>query len=272
MTGRVMRFAALAIFAFSIPSTEAQPFVYVLNQGSGLTCYSRCVDPSLIFVNLATRHTLATIPLGSRTVGLPKAVLSPDASRIYAAASHSSGGRALLEISTATHQIVGTVNLSSEPLGIDIAPDGSFVVVLTHAGIVKIDTVTRTVAASAAISEGRGLTVSPDGSRVYSVDGGGTVTAVDFYEVSAVSPTGFGPAGGDVSIDVPAPAGCSWSIASSNPDILFTSFTSGTGPAVVTARVPAGGTPLAASLTIAGSASTLSGRFLLPSSISPVRG
>jgi hypothetical protein len=73
-----------------------------------------------------------------------------------------------------------------------------------------------------------------------------------FYEVSAASRTGFGPAGGDVSIDIPAPAGCGWSIASSNPDILFTSFTSGTGPAVVTARVPAGGTPLGATLTVAG--------------------
>jgi YVTN family beta-propeller protein len=64
----------------------------------------------------------------------------------------------------------------------------------------------------------------------------------------------FGPAGGTATIDVPAPAGCSWTVGASTAWITV-STTSGSGPSTVTYNVAAnGGEPRSATVTIAGQA------------------
>jgi YVTN family beta-propeller protein len=121
---------------------------------------------------------LATIPTGA---GPTMLALSPDGSRLYAAAKES-----LNAIDTSSNQIVGRVGVAAYTAGIAVAPNGSAVYLtnISSTSVAAVNTATMTKGASYGLlveqivgGYGR-LAVSPDGGTAYVTNGPNSVITV----------------------------------------------------------------------------------------------
>lgn len=118
-----------------------------------------------------------------------------------------------------------------------VAGDGAKVFVGASEGLSSIDAVTNVVTGvSPGVADGDSLTVAP---------------APPCWFELAPRQSYRRAAGGSVVLDVPAPAGCSWS-ATTASEWLTLSATAGTGPSSITVTVSSSAVPRSGSVTVSG--------------------
>jgi YVTN family beta-propeller protein len=150
----------------------------------GLYAYvSDQFDGSVSVLNLTSNTLSTTIPAINHPDGL---VVSPDGTKVYVAENGFTSGTTVAVISTVSNTVVDRITVGYSPSGITITPNGAFVYVGSPASTISvISTATDTVTAT--ITEPwqscpQALIASPDGSKVYSADGGcaskNTVTVI----------------------------------------------------------------------------------------------
>jgi YVTN family beta-propeller protein len=173
-------------------------------------------------INTATNTLIATIPVPGEFKDDPQGLaVTPDGSKIYVA---SFGAEVVAVIDTATNTVTATIGVHSPSEGgldesvthaVAVSPDGSRVYVTIAGGVVNgdgtdarrfdsvavIDTATNTVIAAPAVGVNPlGVSVTPDGSRVYVTNwGDNNVSVIDTTTntvigaiATGVNPVAFG--------------------------------------------------------------------------------
>ncbi len=165
----MMRGVTIALLSFSLAwtvpplplaSPATGPFAYVTN----------FMSDTVSVIDTATQTVVATIPVGSRPIGV---AVSPDGSWVYVA---NYAGGTVSVIDTAANAVIATVSLASSfPIGIAISPDGSRVYVTheTTGAVSVINTATNAVIATISVGipgdDLTGIAVNPSGTRAYVV-------------------------------------------------------------------------------------------------------
>ncbi|MCB9305668.1 MAG: beta-propeller fold lactonase family protein [Lewinellaceae bacterium] len=127
-------------------------------------------------INTATNSVVATIPVGTKPVGV---AVSPDGTRVY---TGNTGSSSVSVINTATNSIVATIPVGNTPQGVAISPDSKKLYAANHFSnsIYVISTATNTVINSIAINNPTGIIVSPDGHWVYvTIDNTAKLSVID---------------------------------------------------------------------------------------------
>ena len=200
-------------------------------------------DQSISVINTATKTVSSTIPVGAGPVGI---AVSNDGSQLFV----SNDSAYFIIISTATQLVTAKILLDPDqlpqvgPAGVVVSPDGKFVFVADeNAYAVAIITLIGTPAiltfARLPFAYPYGLSISPDGLRLYAVTPLGAVSAIDVPDALTGN-----------SLEVVAATG-----VGTNPESIGNFFTYGSGctgtpitftirvnptPATITAGLPSG--------------------------------
>jgi YVTN family beta-propeller protein len=178
-------------------------------------------------IDTITNKVIATIPIGSNPFGV---AVTPGGSKLYVLHIHCITGCPLSVIDTATNKLIteisgggcvpnGCYQFSS---AVAVAPDGSKVYAVAFPYcecspevVLVINTATNTVigtiplpSSSTGFAYDKGLSVTPDGSKVYVVSNGyDTVSVVDTTTnaVTATIPVGGEPIAWGIFIPIPVP-------------------------------------------------------------------
>jgi len=199
-TNAVLSTIAVGTSPFGISVSPDGSRVYVANQGSN----------NVSVINTASNLVIATIPVSATPMDI---AVSPDGSRVYVTNNQSG---TVSVINTTSNIVISNIPVGSLPNGITVSPDGSLVYVANNQSgtISVISAATNTVVSSIPVSTPVGLSVSADGSRLYTT---GTTFAVINTATNAVITTV--PAGaGSLSVGnfvVP-------SIGCPGPPVIFT--------------------------------------------------
>jgi len=176
----------------TITATPVQTgFVYITNEN----------DDTVSVIDTATHALVATIPVGSKPIGV---AVSPDGGRVYVANSHSN---TISVISTITNTVEATITNIPSAYGVAVSPDGTAIYVTnTYTdNLSVINALTYAVMATIPVGiEPTGVCVSSDGSRVYVTNVyGGNVSVINTATdlVIATIPAGGNPYGICVSRD-----------------------------------------------------------------------
>lgn len=178
----------------SVAITPDGSRAYVTNEGTR----------TLSVIDTATNTVATTVPVGAAT----GVVITPDGARAYA---RNNGGDGVSVIDTATNTVAATIPLpwSGSSASIAIAPNGAHVYATSDRGTISvIDTATNSVTDTIRLGgQLEGITVAPDGTRVYVTDvfGGpyGRLRVINTATntVAGDVPVGIGPRGIAVTRD-----------------------------------------------------------------------
>lgn len=232
-------FLSLLLAAFTGISLHAQTRAYVVNLNSAGTAKSS----SISVINIGTNTVIATIPIpGFAALFIAAA---PDGKRVYTAAQNlenpSIGEVFVIDTSTniVVDQISG-INAFFSPLA--VSPDSKVLYVGVSDGVAAIDTSTNSLITVTSI--GRfitGLTVTPNGTRVYASVADLTGTAPgDLVVIDAATHAIVATVDGvgDPRGDAISPNGKLVYSSSTGPGAVF--VTSATSNTVVTGPIPVG--------------------------------
>jgi len=130
--------------------------LYVANYGGITGNTVTVIDP-------ATNLTVTTVTVGT---GPFQVAVSPDSRRVYVA---NAGSDNVSVIDAATNTVIATIAVGTQPLFVAVNPAGdlAYVTNIVSNTVSVIDTATNTVLSSFDAAGGRGIGISPDGSRVY---------------------------------------------------------------------------------------------------------
>jgi YVTN family beta-propeller protein len=110
-------------------------------------------------IDTVTNSVVATIPIGSRSVGI---AISPNGAFAYAANLNADS---VSVINTTTNTVVATVPVGNHPSKIAFTPNGAFAYVTNNGtnDVSVIDTSTHTVVATVTVGAGPfGIAITPD--------------------------------------------------------------------------------------------------------------
>jgi hypothetical protein len=124
---------------------------------------------------------------------------------------------------------VKTAPVGTFGFGSSILPDGSTVFMAGGAGVSAIDPAT--------------LAATPAGPGIDNILSVGAAVAPPCWFEATPQQSYVRSGGGTVTIDVPAPAGCAWSLTVSDNSMLVPTPAAGTGPGSVTFTIAASGAP-----------------------------
>jgi YVTN family beta-propeller protein len=164
------------------PYTAISGFAYITNSGNGYVSV----------VNLSTNTIVSNIQVGYTPWSV---IASPDGNRVYVVNSGSYGGVSV--INTATNQVISTLGAGFSGSYACLSPDGTrlYVSYSSSSFIGVYNTQTLLPIANYYVSSGlNGLTVSPDGAKLYAVIGSNIYpinTTTGF--VGAAIPVGIRP-------------------------------------------------------------------------------
>jgi YVTN family beta-propeller protein len=147
-------------------------------------------------IDTATNTVLGSVTLPNGPFGSPlpeELVITPDGATLYVAKTNTFE---VAVIDTASNTLLTNINTQNGPQGIAINPAGTRVYVgHGFAGVIKvIDTATNTVADTINVASQSGLSVTPDGTRLYAArsNAPAAVTVVDTATDATVTTiTGF---------------------------------------------------------------------------------
>ncbi|CAN5506865.1 hypothetical protein BH09ACT8_BH09ACT8_16510 [soil metagenome] len=129
--------------------------------------------PGVSVIDTATNSVTATLD-----VTFPLSIaLNPGGNRLYVADGDT---ETVAVFDTVTNTRVATISAGGNPADIAFDPTGSLAYIAGNDAVSVVDTTTGDVLAAIPVSSVRGLTVSPDGSEIYTVNGAnGTVSVID---------------------------------------------------------------------------------------------
>ena len=198
-TGNIPSFTAVNTGNKPITATvrvtpSIAPLAYITNYGSN----------SVSVINTANESVIATIPVGGLPIGIAvsrdgtrayvanyndntvsvinaitnkvMATISAGISFPYCVAVSPVGGLAFVGnrgsenvavINTASNTVTATIPVGSQPFGITVSPDGSRVYATCTDGLVVINALTNAIISTNPAVNGTGLALSPDGSHLY---------------------------------------------------------------------------------------------------------
>lgn len=176
----------------SVP-VDSNPFSVAVTPDGSRAYVANLSGSDVSVVDTATNTQIATIPTGPFTTGV---AVSPDGTHVYA--TYASGGGQLAVISTATDTVTATVSIGAvAATGVAVSPDGTRVYVMATEepfvpsinGVAVVSTATNTVTGfyeddnlGDNNSSDGSIAVSPDGSKVYATDAGGS--SVDVFSTA----------------------------------------------------------------------------------------
>jgi gliding motility-associated-like protein len=134
--------------------------VYVANQNSG----------SISVISTTTNTLIATVTVGSGPYGI---AISPDGTRVYCANMNDA---TMSEINTATNMVIATVNVGPHPYSVVVGADGTRAYVSSaYSNSITVINATNnqivTTITARNFSNTPAMCLSPDGSRLYLVNG-----------------------------------------------------------------------------------------------------
>jgi YVTN family beta-propeller protein len=200
MTTLHLHIKAIMLVAFLTLSTSviANPFVYIINQGSS--------DVSVI--DTTNNTVIHTEPVCNSPAGI---AVTPDNTKVYISCLNSFF---VSVIDTTTHMVIDTVSLpvGSRSQEIAITPDGTTAYVVIQdsdtVGIIDINSNTYIGNVSGFFNSPHAIVITPNGQKAYVTNFGignsGTTVSVVDLTTDAVSTTitvGQGPAGAAVTPD-----------------------------------------------------------------------
>jgi len=168
----------------------------------------------------ATSDTLLrNLAAGSGTQR-PIRVAAQSASRVFVALADSAGTNHVVEQLDAVSGMVQGSSTIGSPVALARDSNGSLAYVVDSAAL------------ELAASDASSTTIVATHTRAW---GDATVVTDPCAFEASAAPSFFGPAGGDGTITIPAPVGCSWTVDPSPvPGLTLTSSAGGTGPGTVT--------------------------------------
>ena len=205
----LMIFSSCTLASSEQSTLNTAPYAYITNHDSD----------KVSVIDTINNTITATVPVRSHPFGV---VISPDGKKVYVANNAEDN---VSVIDTTTKNIIGNVSIGVDPigyfpLGVAVSPDGGKIYVTnTYKGCVKkkckgrqhskeeenhfsvhvIDTATNTVTNTVPVgSFPKGITVSPDGKKVYvanSWNDNVSVIDTDINTVTATIPVGRFPEG-----------------------------------------------------------------------------
>ena len=156
---RALRMSVLSVVTIVATLQAAQAttkYAYVANNSAN----------TVSVVNIGTNTVTTTIPVGS----FPYAVaVNPAGTFAYVA---NVGSNSVSVISTSTNTVVATILVPGGPMNMALSPSGNTAYVTTGSSVVVINTGTKAVAATIAVSNPIGVAVTPNGAFVYVVSSG----------------------------------------------------------------------------------------------------
>jgi gliding motility-associated-like protein len=170
-TGNIPPFTAIntgstAVTA-TITATPLSPnFVYVANSG----------DNTVSVINVTTNLVTATIAVGAKPLSLS---VSPDGTRVYVA---NSGDNSISVINTSTDKVIYTITQINSPycVKVNLAFTLMYVANYNSKTVTVINTATNSVVTTIPVNDTpTDLCISPDGTRVYVIDGFNNIDVID---------------------------------------------------------------------------------------------
>jgi YVTN family beta-propeller protein len=153
-------------------------------------------------IDTKTNSMLANIPVEIGPFGV---AMSPDGTSVWVTSVTIGGPSAVTEINAANNTILGVLGIVGEPRGVAVAPNGETYVAIQDVNAVVAINPALGIDASYVVASPTGIAVSPDGTKVYVTNEGGsnTVSVIDTTAnaVTATIPVGDTPAGVAVSPD-----------------------------------------------------------------------
>jgi len=184
-------------------TVETGPYGVVAHPDSSTVYVTNYLGPSVSVIDVVTGTVTHTIPVGSRPQGI---VIDPDGDFVYVG---NNGFDSVSVIDTATNTVVDTIIVGGVgtdfPTDLAMHPDGGTLYVslamaspsIPLSTVSVVDTATRSQTLQiGGFWSAHGLSVHPDGARLYVVDGQAeTVSVVDTGTNTIVDtiPVGYGP-------------------------------------------------------------------------------
>jgi YVTN family beta-propeller protein len=183
--------------------------VAVMPDGTKVYVTNYFPDNNVTVIDTSTNNVIATVPVGADPLGI---AITPDGKKAYVT-NYGIGSLVNFDeklntstdvfvIDTATNNVIATVPVKGNPVGVAVTPDGKKVYVtncLQTTGISVIDTTTNTVTATVPVKGNPiGVAVTPDGTKVYVANQGtNSVFVIDTStnNVIAIVPVGSDPNG-----------------------------------------------------------------------------
>lgn len=161
---------------------DSSPVDLVLTTDESRAVIANQTANSISLIDLTSGKVLSEAPCGERPSNV---ALTPDGRQVLATATYS-GELIIYDLADDRLKQSGSVNLSFEPRGVAVSPDGklAYVVLTTGPAIAVVDIERRQVLERIAVSRWpRSLALSPDGKRLaVGCSGDGGVAIVDAVE------------------------------------------------------------------------------------------
>ena len=157
-----------------------RPFGIAVNPAGTYAYVANALGQNVSVIDTATNTIVATVVVGLNPVGVG---INPAGTRVYVT---NANGNSVSVINTATNVVVATIPVSAAPQsGVAFNPSGTRAYVGNTNGnsVSVIDTATNTVVASVPVGSASGgplgVTVTPDGSRLYVAIANGNVAVIN---------------------------------------------------------------------------------------------
>jgi gliding motility-associated-like protein len=182
--------AATNIVVATIPIGPDPLGITVSPDGSRVYVANESPTGTVSVINTSTNTVVATIPVGSNPFGI---AVSPDGSLVYVTNNQSN---TVSVINTSTDAVIATIPVGQGPICIAVGPDGSTAYVGcsgppgTVGTVYVINTATNTTVAIIGVGDVPpwGISVSPDGGRLYVVNEGAyTVSEINTATNTVIS-------------------------------------------------------------------------------------
>jgi predicted alpha-1,2-mannosidase len=228
----------------SVISTADNTVIATIPVGSVAADPAVSPDGTTVWVSNYGDGTVQPIDVATHTAGSPikvganpeRLAISPDGKDLWVA---NQGSGTASEIDTASRAVVRQVAVGAQPFGVAVGAGGTAYIGNAGGNSVSVIDATGVTATIALGSSPAGISLSPDGSRLYVTAASGGVLPIN-TATNAVSPliaTGAGPYAAAFTSD----GATAWIVDSGSNDVRpITVATGAVGPAVTVGTVPDG--------------------------------
>ena len=222
------------------------------------------VDDTLTVLDISSTTTAKPtvlgdpIPVRDRPTDV---TLSPDGSRAYIGSHFGDGTITVLDTTTATPTVLGTIDVGGQPTAVAFSPDGGRAYIANIDGTVSVlDTTTAlpTVVGDPIPvgAQATGVAVSPDGTRLYVSDfNGGTNGTFAVFDLTTATPTIIGaavPVGGPTALVISSDGTRAYVLNQFDDNVVALDITTDT-PTIVNGPLPVGFDPTGLAISPDGS-------------------